>query len=138
MICEGDGTDEDGTNKYMGRDGMSQRGRCLAIRLDGKQALLEGITEHPGRILLVQERSEGHWPWFVGFWAEDLPVAGWRRCEDGGGRVTRLKDGKLRIGVIMRGFQLAPREVDHFIAPMQKAPLSWLDKLLANVRRLFA
>lgn len=69
----------DGLNKYLGRDGTGQHGHCIAIRDDGKQALLKGLSEHPGRILLVQERAEGHWPWFIRFWDEDLPTVGWTR-----------------------------------------------------------
>lgn len=79
MISVGDGTDDSAMNKYRGRTGESHRGRCVAIRNDGKQALIEGLTEHPGRILLVQERAPGHWPWFVRFWEEDLPMEGWHR-----------------------------------------------------------
>ena len=79
MIRQGDGTDDDVTNKYMGRTGESHRGRCVAISHDGKQALLEGLTEHPGRLMLVQERSPGHYPWFVRFWDEEIPDANWKR-----------------------------------------------------------
>lgn len=94
MIRPGDGTDGDDAdgvfNKYMGRNGDGHRGHCVAIRQDGKQALIEGFTEHPGRMLLVQERAEGHYPWFVRFWDEDLPdtSSGWKRY---GYRWARMK-----------------------------------------------
>jgi len=135
VIREGDGPDEDGLNKYMGRDGDGHRGRCLAIRNDGKQALIEGLTEHPGRKLLVQERSAGHWPWFVRFWDEDLPTMGWKRC--GESSVQALRGGKLRFGMVMRGFELTPREIlyEKYVPAPKR---SWLDNLLAKMRRWFS
>jgi hypothetical protein len=95
----------------------------------------------------VQERSEGHWPWFVRFWDEDLPTVGWRRCE--APRVQALRGGKLRFGILLRGYALEPLEARagkrKEVPPEAPAPKlswldklrSWLDKLVANVRRCF-
>lgn len=144
MIVKGDAPEADGLNKYLGRDGTGHRGYCVAIRHDGKQAFLQGLTEHPGRLLLVQERSPGHWPFFVCFWDEELPTTGWKRCGDRDDRGDRFKGGMLRIGITMRGFELTPRDIyvprnmPRARKPSWRGRLrSWLDNLIAIVRRWF-
>ena len=69
MISKGDSPENDGSNKFITYNGGEHRGTLIAVSPDGKQGIIEGITEKfAGEKIFVQERSDFKYPIFASYY----------------------------------------------------------------------
>ena len=65
-IEKGDSPQNDGSNKFIAKNGDGHRGTLIAISPDGKEGIIDGITRgFGGSRILVKEVNAKEYPRFV-------------------------------------------------------------------------
>ncbi len=78
MIRDGDNPEDEPFFIKFLTPSEGHRGLTVAIRNDGKEAILRGVTAYKDQLILVRETSPARYPTFERLWVGEVPLDGWK------------------------------------------------------------